>query len=72
MLKEKAWFFTGFNAVTRHAIYILGHKVDLKRNVTFLDFGHEVLLTAVFKPFLDLIDVFEEFIVSFFAIKLIL
>ena len=38
----------------------------------FPDFGREVHLIAVFKPFLDLIDVFEEFIVSFWAIKLTL
>ena len=38
--------------------------------VTFPDFGRKVHLIAVFQPFLDLIDVFEEFIVSFWAIKL--
>ena len=32
-LKERP-FFTGFDAVTCYAIYILGHKVDLTRNVT--------------------------------------
>ena len=32
--KRKACFFIGFNAVTRHGIYFLGHKVDLIRNVT--------------------------------------
>ena len=41
-------FFTGFHAITRHAIYILGRKVDLKKNVTFPDFGREVHLIAVF------------------------
>ena len=72
---KKGLFLIGFDAVTRHARYILGHKVHLIaviRNVTFPDFGHKVHLIAVINPFLDLIDVFEEFIVSFWAIKLTL
>ena len=32
--KKACFFFKGFNAVTRFTIYILGHKVDLTRNVT--------------------------------------
>ena len=70
--QKKGLFFIGFNAVTRNGIYFLGHKVDLIRNVTFPDFGRKVYFIAVFKPFLDLVDVFEEFIISFWAIKLTL
>ena len=66
---KKGLFLIGFNAVTRLAIYILGHKVDLIRNVTLSRFRiFAVKFTLL--PFLDLIDVFEECIVSFWAIKL--
>ena len=39
------------------------------RNVSFPDFGRKVRIIAVLKPILDLADVFEEFIVSVWAIK---
>ena len=32
--KKGLFFFVGFNAVTRFAMYILDRKVDLARNVT--------------------------------------
>ena len=38
----------------------------------FPDFGRKIHRIAVFKPFLNLVHVFEEFVVSFWAIKLTL
>ena len=72
---KKGLFSIGFNAVTRHAIYILGHKVDLIRNVTLSRFriwAVKLTLLLFFNGFFYVITVFEEYIITFWAIKLTL
>ena len=66
---------------SRKAVQIHGEKLKLSscsmracvcHAVTYPDFGRKVHLIAVFKRFLDLDDIFEEFTVSFWAMKLTL